>query len=387
MLLNSVFRVIIVILVAVVVMLAVYHYTINSIVQEDKIVTVPSLVGQDIFEASREIDRLNKNQGLEKKIHIKIFPVAAEKSNHTIRYTVTKQVPDPTGKPIKDGRIITLSVSMGHKVRDMPDFIGKSLKQVRQYLYSSEINEDSKLIELKKNIRSILSNNNLNAKKQVQEMSKLMKSPDSPILSKPVLTIGSIVFRDDPDIPAGHVISQIPRPKQPLFQDTAIKLFVSKGNNKEYLTLNNYINRPAEEVLKILEDKKIITSIKNVPGQSNNDGMILSQSISQGQKLYPGDQIVLGVGHYNSSDVQGKYSLIKFIVPSSYHKRLSHNVHSVNNPKVKVKILVKDHERQTTVFEGDREAGDKIIECYKVIGKGSVEIFLDNIPFDHYSLN
>ncbi len=373
-------------------MLAVFHYKTNSILREDKEIKVPNLVGQDIFEASQEIDQLNKNQGLKKKIHLKISPIAAEEGSNTVRYTVTKQIPDPTGKPIKEGRTITLNVSMGNKVRNMPNFIGRSIKQVRQDLYSSKINEDSQLIELKINIRSILSNNNLNAKEQVKKLSQLMKDTGSPKLSNPVLTIGSIVFRADPTIPAGHVIQQIPKPGQAIFRDTEIKLFVSKGNDKKYLVATDYVNHSAEEVLKILANQNILANINNVPGQSGNDGKILSQSVLPGKKLFPGDQIVLGVANYNPSEVQGKYSLIKFIVPSFYHKGLSHKIRPVNSQnsvsqKVKVKILVKDRGGETIVFEGDREAGDKIIECHKVIGNGSVEIYMDNALFDHYSLN
>ncbi len=387
MLLKSIFRIVVVLILAVIVMVSVVLITIKRVQEENKPIQIPDLVGKDIIDATKEIESEKKYNAKDdsKKIKINITSVGG---NQQPRYTVVKQMPEP-GLQIKEGREITLQISSGEQSAKVQNYAGKEFKKVRQELYPTEFKQRYFLQEKMKSIEKVLSQKS-KPKQKLKEINQILDKKPADKKS-PLCVLGKVSFKHDPVVEKGFIIEQQkPKPGKELDDYKQIDLVVSLGNSREYLKVQNYVGKHVEEVIKILEDRNIFikdNKPKNVSGTAEDDGKIVFQGVKSGEKLYLGDEIELHVANYNPDNKFGKYKMIKYIIPNLYQKetvkkkpkgkKTDKEKKTVKIKTIKVKIIVRDKKGSAIIYEGQNKPGDKIVECAKIIGEGVAEVYLD----------
>ncbi|MDH4129693.1 MAG: PASTA domain-containing protein, partial [Spirochaetota bacterium] len=218
---------------------------------------------------------------------------------------------------------------------------------------------------------------------KLQEINNLISKQSN---IKPSLIIGNVTFVNHPYIPSGVVVDQEPKPGKLLYKDSEINFLVSLGRFKRSFKSQNYTGRFVEQVIKDLEEKNIFCNIKNVKGDNKSDGKIVYQSVKPGNDLHPGDVIELHVVNYNLGEIQKNYKIIKFIVPSIYDNKINEKSSNPSLNRVSVKLVVKDLNGETVIYEGLNNPNDKIIECYKVIGIGILKVYLDDKQYSSYKI-
>ena len=377
MIFKSILRVSLVIILSVAILLIVAKYTFISNIDEDKIVKLGNLVGLDILDAAKEIEK--KNDTLKKKISYRIVSSVNEKN---LKYTVISQ--GNTDQAIKEGRSILLKISEGFPSNKINNYIGKPLYQVRKEL------DPNKLIlsssdNLKQKIKEISINKNKDSYK-LNEILKLIKQNPKDDNNKPILMIGSITFAYHDKIPAGIIFDQNPKPGTYISKDTNVHFIVSLGKEKGVYTVKDYTGIYGETIIKHLNDHHINVKIKNIDNNSEEDGKILRQSVNPGTQLNIGDEIILYISNYNKNQKITKYKIIQFNVPSNYTTD-DQSKSKINSYKsLKIRIIIKDNTGQTTIFEGVRQQGEKIVESAKVYGKAEVNVYINEKFYKRYQV-
>ncbi|NKF05997.1 Stk1 family PASTA domain-containing Ser/Thr kinase [Clostridium gasigenes] len=99
-------------------------------------------------------------------------------------------------------------------------------------------------------------------------------------------------------IPYGLVISQDPKLKTEVTEDTAVNLVVSRGAEKKLVDVPNVIKKSASDAKSKLEGLKLSVEIKEKDtDRENENGIVLEQSISD-KKVEAGTAITISVGKY-----------------------------------------------------------------------------------------
>ncbi|MBU3107218.1 Stk1 family PASTA domain-containing Ser/Thr kinase [Clostridium gasigenes] len=99
-------------------------------------------------------------------------------------------------------------------------------------------------------------------------------------------------------IPYGLVISQDPKLKTEVTEDTAVNLVVSRGAEKKLVDIPNVIGKGASDAKSKLEGLKLSVEIKETDtDRENENGIVLVQSISD-KKVEAGTSITISVGKY-----------------------------------------------------------------------------------------
>jgi len=376
---KSLYRVILIIMAAVVVLYAVFQYKVQSVISEDKKVSIPHLLGKDIIEAAQVVEHLNINENLKKPLRLKVTHTSSEKY---AKYVVIKQLPDPGKLFIKEGRTITLQVSSGSKVKAhiIPNYIGKPYHQVRNDINSRKVaTEKSNFTQLKSNANKVLSARvDINSK--LKNISALLNR-QSVYIIKPIYYLAGVTFARHNKIPSGHVIKQHPAPGSYFNKDTAIYLVVSSGPERDVFRVGNYKNRSVEQIVKLLNDWNIHPKLINVPGNSQNTGQIVNQSIPMGKTLSHGDSISLSVANYSTDQLLKQYRLFRFTVPSAIAKSQqdTYKAH-------KLRIVLQDGKGQVVLFEGHKRIGESLAECARVTGKALVWVYINGRHYRNFTL-
>lgn len=110
-------------------------------------------------------------------------------------------------------------------------------------------------------------------------------------------TLGFVVERVDvvsEKIAAGIVISQdYKNEKRP--EGSTIKLEVSIGDGKERVIMPNVLGKTAAEAKALLEEKKLVVSLKEGEDKNKANGVIITQSYPENQELKEGDLVEIVV--------------------------------------------------------------------------------------------
>ena len=105
-----------------------------SISRSKVTITMPNLIGKNILQATTEIEKLNNLLFSRKAMPISLR-IKYTFSEKIPKYVVIKQIPEPYIS-IKEGRIVTLTISAGAKGKIVPDLTGKSIDKVINAIYS-----------------------------------------------------------------------------------------------------------------------------------------------------------------------------------------------------------------------------------------------------------
>ena len=307
----------------------VFSFTFILLLRSFPELQLPNVVGQNITTAIKTLQ----------KQKLKTY-IASKYSTKHERFEVIEQRPS-SGTSVKQSRTITLTVSLGPRISEIPNFIGEDIYKVK-----------AKLFEVFSTYQTVP-----NIIEQRRYSTNLEKD---------------------------RIIKQIPTPGTPIDLDEDILFVVSRGIASNEVIVLNYTWKNYKEVQAQLESFGIDVRVRGVVTvEPDKVGQIFSQNIRPGQKLNSGGVIEFKVGIKEGLDnkvLQSEvYRVYSIKVP---HKR---NVKKSDQKTTRLlKIVVKDELGMATRFERKVFVGLDLDIPYKTYGHGTLTVYLDGHYYNSF---
>jgi serine/threonine-protein kinase len=269
-------------------------------------VSVPDVAGET-EEDAREI---LQGQG------IKHIQIARNAHPSVLQGLVISQDPDPDTK-IKVTRTVTLSVSLGPELRDVPDVIGLPVGDAK--------------IKINKN--------ELNVTDPVQE-------------------------RNSSDVPAGVVLDQDPKQGSKLSKGSGVILFVSKGPQLISRQVPSLIGLTVDSARAELDKSKLKLDA-NAGRATSTDyfaGQIISQNPAKGTEVQEGAivQVILSSGPG----------------PAKRAAKVEANIPD-DSKDHELRIVVNDAKGVNDYYINTYPSGEKVVKEVPYYGKAIIQVFID----------
>ena len=215
-------------------------------VRHDTLVNVPSVIGLSFEEAKKQLDEAGL-EGLQGEIRYDPSkPIG----------TVVEQNP-LSGQTVKDGRRIYLIISGGEQLYDVPNLVGRSLREAKFVL--NQRNLVVQEVEFKQSVQypsGIVLAQIENAGSKVKKGTKIgvivstgmesgdIKVPDltgknieeaKKLIVAGKLSIGKISFQPSTNVPLNSVIDQYPKANTMAKENQKIDLFVNREMKKKLI--------------------------------------------------------------------------------------------------------------------------------------------------------
>jgi len=212
-----------------------------------KEVSVPNIVGENVLEA----EKILISCGLKLQVGDHIYSKSQPKN------TVLRQTP-PSGRKIKPGRTIFLTISLGNETPTVPNLIGKDLQQSKVLLENAGFklgnlisgNDKTKpwgeilgqnpyaganapmysLVELTVNEAG-------KSKVKVPDLKQRTMAQGLAELARNRLKVGEISWNWDDSIPRGEIYNQQPKPGKDCQPDSEVDISVSAGFKGDKIAL------------------------------------------------------------------------------------------------------------------------------------------------------
>ncbi len=192
-------------------------FALTKLFGENKVVTVPMLVGDEQEEAKRKLEEL----GLKMEVRSSI------ESDLPEGYVVKQYYNE--GYELKEGATVEVTLSKGGKVVLVPD------------VTKSTVDAAKILIEQKGLVFET-----------VEEFSN--------------------------DVPSGDIIKQEPTVNEEVAPGSTVKVYVSKGLESGLVVVPNVIGDKEDVAVKAIRDAKLVAEVTTVKDTSKDDGVVVSQS-------------------------------------------------------------------------------------------------------------
>ncbi len=288
-------------------------------------VTVPDFVGKSLADA----------QGRARRDHVNV-QVVQQSYSRTVPSGFVLAQDQPAGKPVKVGRLIGLTTSLGPEIVRVPDVRRRSLLDARFMIEQAR------------------------------------------------LTVGEVREAYDSAVPPGVILSQDPAPGASLERGTAVYLRVSKG--PETLVLPDLVGRPLDEVRRMLDSLGVtLRQVTQVPRTGIPPGQVVEMSPPAGTQIRHGDAVTVAISAppgggvpptqpivtgtppapVTPADPNRKRAKIRLVVPEGAAKQI-------------VKIVVIDAQGVRTVYEKAHAPGEIINTVADGSGYTIVQIYIDN---------
>lgn len=314
------------------------------LIHSTKEVQLPNLVGKDLITATKELQ--------DRKLRVRL---SQKYSMDAPRFQILAQQPEP-GASVKQNRAIEVTVSLGKKVANMPDFHGVQMNEAR-----------TQLLEL------------FSAFEKVPSIIETAKASDKG---------NGVILEQSPA--AGEVI--------PLDRD--ILFVVSKSSGADDIVAENYVMKNFKDVSGKLKSLGVEIQVESrETARSQDVGKIFNQSIAPGEPLRKGDTIRFLIGaekgfspeHAKDAEMLRVYS---FQVPAfdntpppdeetgttnTGSKKKKKKKSSSKKRKVQIKIF--DQLGQENALTRDCEPGEYVDLPYKTVGSGRIEVYVDGELF------
>ncbi len=298
-------------------------------------VAVPNVLQMTVVEAQNLLEGKKFNVELEEAFGDNINPG-----------TVMKQSP-AAGEMRKEGSRVTLVISKGAELRDIPDVKTMTLSQATH------------------------------------------------ILERMGFTVGDVTKKYISGVSFGSVLEQQPKANGKAPKGSKINLVVNEGDK----AVPNLIGKKLSDAEKLLRDVDLETAdVRYVQGASDKDTVISTNPIA-GTMLGKGDKVILIVSDGKASKEDSV--TIEFDVPhvkkfvdkdnrkdkdkdgkkkkekSAEEKRKEEEW--LNNGKnLRVQIYVIDARGSNIIYDGKKDAGETIKKKVKVIGTARTQIYVEN---------
>ena len=288
-------------------------------------VTVPDFVGKSLADA----------QSRARRDHLNV-QVVQQSYSGTVPSGFVLAQDQPAGKPVKVGRLIGLTTSLGPELVRVPDVRRRSLLDARFMIEQAR------------------------------------------------LTVGEIREAYDAAVPAGVILSQDPAPGASLERGTAVYLRVSKG--PETLILPDLVGRPLDEARRTLDSLGVtLRQVTQVPRVGIPQGQVVEMSPPAGTQIRHGDAVSVAIAALPGGATPPSQPIVTGTPPSpvtpSDPNRKRATVRLVipeGAPKQFVKIVVIDARGVRTVYEKPHAPGETIDTIVEGSGYTIVQIYIDN---------
>jgi serine/threonine-protein kinase len=293
---------------------------------------VPDVKGMNVLEAAIEVQK----KGLTLEVDTKFDPA-------TDRFTVIDQYPGK-GATVRKGRAVTLVVSMGKDVYITPNLTGKSREEAEKML------------------------NELNISYEIT----VLQSAD--------FALDTVVSQDIP-------------PKTEKDRNVKIKLLVNSDVGRGDFRISDYTKQSVDNVVKTLVFNSIQPLIEKVPSRNpDEDGFVLSQSVSAGTVVPKNSDIRLQVGVYGEDDLEAEkynyYVFSYYFAPPASENSNQNNSTNIAEEQQTVKIILSDEKNtQAEIFNKSVRYGETIALAFKAFGKAKLSLIVNNnfvkeIPYE-----
>lgn len=275
-------------------------------------VSVPSLIGETQGDAGNELTRL----------HLKSSVVGTAISDRYPKGVVMNQQPDP-GSHVREDRLVSLIVSSGVQVLQMPDLRYESTREVGLDLSSRR------------------------------------------------LQLGRVRYLQSDDVPAGNVIDQDPAPLTSVHEGMQVNLVVSKGGATQ-LRVPNFVGMDVNDMRAAaardhLKIGQIVWTPLGVSGPPH--GQIVAQRPAAGSQInaYDAFSVDVSAGSHESGRLLRQAHLIVSVPVSQTPEA------------VKVRIVVSDATGQYNLYDAYAQPGQKLDFNLTAIGSSTVGVFVNNV--------
>ena len=291
-------------------------------VTNPKEVEVPNVVGSTREEAQQKIE------GAKLKFEVSSEEYSADtEENHVISQ-------DPayleSYNKVKEGSTVKVVISKGTEKTKVPNVKGKEKDEAVQLI------EDAKL---KAEI--------------VEETSKTVKE--------------------------GYVISQETDANTEVNAGDTLKIHVSTGTEKA--TVPGVVGKSQDEAKKALQDLGFVVTVTNAEDSSKENGVVLKQSLDEGQSVEKGSAITITVNKLAEKKSATIFVNVKSITGGYKEENTTNNNVTTSTSKKKVKLRVEANGE--TIYNQDVDKNSVKINTGdgKVVGTGTVtvKVFIDDI--------
>jgi beta-lactam-binding protein with PASTA domain len=290
---------------------------------------VPSVKGLDVLDASMEIAASELGIEIDTK-----FDTATE------RYTVIDQFPKK-GVTVRKGRTVKLLVSLGKDIYKAPSLVGLKREEAESLLKRLSI---------------------------PYEMEEIQSD----------------------DYPLDTVQSQDVNPGAEVDRSQKLHVLVNSDVRKSEFKVQNYQKQPLDVVAKNLIAGSIKPVIDRVVTKNKDeDGVILSQSVSEGTIVPVNSDLHLQVGTYGEDDRErqmANWFIFTYVVanpgnplsaPEDLGGEKSEASSQSAGPNIRV-VMADELNQKAELFNKQSNWGENIVVVFKAFGKAKVTLIVNN---------
>lgn len=275
-------------------------------------VAVPNIENMDIREADKQL----KDKGLILSI-IARQPDPKIEKDHIISQNPTK------GQKVKKGRKIKVILSTGPEEQKVPDLLGYDLSAAETLLTDRGL-----------------------------ELGKVSED-----------------FSEKYDV--NQVMSQTPKEGALVTSGTRVNVVISKGTEKERITMPNLVGKTLQEANNILKDNNLQGNTRKQASTEYFADRVISQEPVAGVLVEEGETINLVISTGPGPTAQTKK--LEFTLPAQ-------------QDHYKVVIRVRDSQGEREVYNQIHTGGDDVLVGVTYVGNGSAEVLLNGTNYKTFPL-
>lgn len=224
---------------------------------------------------------------------------------------VISQEPE-SGSVVKEQRQITLFVSKGPEMVEVPSLLGTNIKEAR-------VN-----------------------------------------LTKVRLILGNVEEKEEKDKAEGTILAQSPSPNEQVPVNTHIELVIV-GPKEKKVIMPDLSGKTLEQAKKEIADLKLkLGSVKETETDKKKAGIVLEHSPSANERILQGSSITLVVAKEPAE--KAKQVSVEFVVPSGDNGQ-------------KVRLVATDSKSRRVIYEGTHNPGEKISRTISGVGSIRVQFY------------
>jgi serine/threonine-protein kinase len=276
---------------------------VDALLRRGAVVSVP-----DVVEAARPRAEADlRDAGLE-------VDVSEEFSLNEPRGTVIRQSPD-AGRRVREGSTVQIVVSRGANRVVMPDAVGQPFDEVAEPFEAADIPLQVERVPSERVERGLVIEQSPGAGIAVTGLDRVSfvvsdGPADRPVpevlgrslngaafeLGRAGLALGEISIADDPDVPAGGVVSADPAPGTVVPIGTEVSMVVSGGPTA--VPVPDVVNDSEQAAREALEAAGFVVALaaRLVPDGDDAVGAVYDQYPEAGTDLRPGQTVTIVVG-------------------------------------------------------------------------------------------
>lgn len=284
-------------------------------------VTVPDLIGQPLETAQQTAEAA----GLRLRVADQVFS-----PNVPVNAVISQD--QPPGKVVKEGRVISVSVSIGAEIVVVPDVQRKSLMEARL------------------------------------------------IIDQARLRIGDLREAFDEQLKGGYVLDQDPQPGARVERGRAISLIVSKGPQR--LEMPSLVGRPLTDARRILEGLGVtLADVRTTTSPDMESGIVIDQSPRPGTQIRAQDRVTVTVSvrpGQETTPPEQPVVTAQVQPPPGPDEKLTNVQVTVpaGEPEQEVRIVVIDEGGVRNVFRKRLAPGTRVSEAIRTRGYTIIQVYV-----------